>query len=187
MCKGFNEAYNLAFTWANITVWFAKCVIWPLSTEWLLPRPLPLSYTDIETVVEVHNLKEMVLRQRRSRRAEVLNRNVVVRAGYLDTRYCCLLTSAEDLAATERIEKKRTSNRHLDNQKRAQKELRDAKKAEARKRSREGQPIAVMTARAARLCVPVGLVREPHSLRLRRAIAKARKSNCLLGLASEST
>eukprot|EP00171_Calliarthron_tuberculosum_P004135 IDg4135t1 len=89
-----------------------------------------LSYTNIETVVEVHNLKEMVLLQRCSR---------------------------------QRIEKKSTSNKHLDNQKRAQKELRDAKKAKAKKRSREREPIAVMTARAARLGVPVRFVREPNS------------------------
>eukprot|EP00171_Calliarthron_tuberculosum_P003179 IDg3179t1 len=107
MCCAFNDAYTDTFSRSNIKGGFDKTGLWPLNSKRLLSRPLPLTYDDIDTVVQVEDLCKRVQDIRRGRRAGVSMRDDSVRSGYLDTRYGCHLTSTAALSATKRLYKKK--------------------------------------------------------------------------------
>eukprot|EP00171_Calliarthron_tuberculosum_P021386 IDg21386t1 len=157
MCRAFTAAYNLAFSWANIVAGFEKTGLWPLSPDRLLSRSLPLSHDDIETVLEVPDLKKMLAEKRRGRRPGSSDGAVSTRAGYIDTRYGCLLTTETAMATTKSLENKRRTTKLLATHKRYAKELNAAKKYEAKKREKDGPPTHAMNARAERLGVSVDL------------------------------
>lgn len=111
----------------------------------------------------------MLAEKRRGHRAGSTDDTVSTRAGYIYTRYECLLTTRTAMDTTRKLEEKRRTNNLLN--KRYAKELTAAQKYEARKRYRDGHPTHITNARAERLGVPLDLFPPLRSLRLRRAIA----------------
>eukprot|EP00171_Calliarthron_tuberculosum_P001809 IDg1809t1 len=120
LCRSFKEAYEKAFTIGNIVKGFEKTGAWPYCPARLLSRPLHKSADDLHTIVSEEGLIEMV-KEKRSKLMSALDSQgtVILKRGFVDTTYGCLLTSAEVMKAISEKEK-------LDDKKRMLKKKREA-------------------------------------------------------------
>lgn len=116
-----------------------------------------------------------MLNKRRKKRCGTRQMNAVsMRNGHIDTRHGQSLTSAKETTGTKSRESATYFKKLLDVQKKAQKKLKKIEKSESERNARDGVSLNAMKSHTSRLEVDLSQICKPRSIKLCRAVAKAK-------------